>query len=78
MRIGVGSSYSINFINDKKTTVACKRLVKIAKLKEPHYTPLKFIWGAILLILTTTIKVNMGRRLPNKIIYRIRIYIKAN
>ena len=29
------------------------------------------------MILTTTIKVIIGRRLPNKVIYRIRIRIKA-
>ena len=60
------------------STVAYKRSVKIAKPKEPHRTPPKFIRGAILLILTTIIKVNMGRRLPNKVVYRIRIRIETN
>ena len=32
----------------------------------------------ILSILTTTIEVIMGRRLPDKVIYRIRIRIKAS
>ena len=40
--------------------------------------PPKFVWRAILLILTTTIKVIMGRRLLNKVVYRIRICIKAS
>ena len=62
-----GSYLSSEFAEDKKTTV-----------KEPHRTPPKFEWGAILSILTTTIDVNMGRRLPNKVVHRIRIRIKAN
>ena len=46
-------------------------------MKEPHRTPPKFVWGAILSILTTTIEVIMGRRLLDKVVYRIRIRIKA-
>ena len=30
------------------------------------------------MILTTTIKVIIGRRLPNKVVYKIKLYIKAN
>jgi len=52
--------------------------VKIAKPKEPHRTPPKFICGAVLSILTTTIKANMGRRLPDEVVHRIRLRIKAN
>ena len=53
-------------------------LVKIAKPKELYCTPLKFVRGAILLILTTTIKVNIGRCLLGKVVYRIRLRIEIN
>jgi len=53
-------------------------LVKIAKPKKPYRTPPKFVQGAILSILTTTIDVNMGRRLLDKVIYKIKLRIKAN
>ena len=47
-------------------------------LRTRKSTPPKFELGAILLILTTIIKVIMGRRFLDKVIYRLRIYIKAS
>jgi len=62
----------------RTTTVVPKISVKIAKPKEPHRTPPKFVCGAVLSILTTTIKANIGRRLPDEVVYRIRLRIEAN
>ena len=49
--------------------------VKIAKRKEPHQNLYK---GQFFQFYPLQIRVIIGRRLPDKVIYRIRLYIKAN
>ena len=57
------------------STAFLKISVKIAK---PKRAPPKFVWEVILSILTTAIEINMGRRLPDEVVHRIRIRIEAN